>query len=120
MGGGPVPGGPAHFFHGTKAALRAGDRIVPGHAANYGARRRAGWVYMTARLEIAILAAERVLVDDLDRHPERDLLRVGLDADQVALERAGNAHLHAELVRLPGLAFADALHLRRVPGVELG
>ena len=40
--------------------------------------------------------------------------------DQVALERAGNAHLHPELVRLPGLAFADAVHLGRMPGVELG
>lgn len=51
-------GGPAHYFHGTKVALREGDRIVPGHAANYGAGRPAGWVYMTARLEIAVLAAE--------------------------------------------------------------
>ena len=67
MGGGPVPGGPAHFFHGTRAALRAGDRIVPGHAANYGARRRAGWVYMTARLEIAILAAELAAEDGAGR-----------------------------------------------------
>ncbi|WP_103257976.1 NAD(+)--rifampin ADP-ribosyltransferase [Tabrizicola aquatica] len=50
--------GTAHYFHGTKVALRTGDRIVPGHAANYGAGRPAGWVYMTARLEIAVLAAE--------------------------------------------------------------
>ena len=42
--------------------------------------------------------------------------------DQVALELrgAGDAHLHAKLVRLLGLAFADAVHLGCVPGVELG
>lgn len=39
--------------------------------------------------------------------------------DQVALERTGNAHLHAELVGCPGLALADAAHLGGVPGVEL-
>ncbi|MDP3195119.1 NAD(+)--rifampin ADP-ribosyltransferase [Tabrizicola sp.] len=50
--------GPEHFFHGTKVALCEGDRIVPGHRSNYGAGRPAGWVYMTARLEIAVLAAE--------------------------------------------------------------
>ena len=53
-----MAGGSAHYFHGTKVALRTGDRIVPGHASNYGAGRPAGWVYMTARLEIAVLAAE--------------------------------------------------------------
>ena len=40
--------------------------------------------------------------------------------DQVAFERAGNADLHAKLVGRLGLAFADAVHLGRVPGVELG
>lgn len=51
-------GGPAHGFHGTKVALREGDRIVPGHGSNYGAGRPGAWVYMTARLEVAVLAAE--------------------------------------------------------------
>lgn len=51
-------GGPAHGFHGTKVTLRAGDRIVPGFASNYGSGRPGSWVYMTARLEIAVLAAE--------------------------------------------------------------
>jgi hypothetical protein len=50
--------GPAHGFHGTKVDLREGDRIVPGFAANYGSGRPGAWVYMTARLEIAVLAAE--------------------------------------------------------------
>lgn len=39
---------------------------------------------------------------------------------QVALERAGTVHLHPKLVRLLGLARADALHCRDVPRVELG
>ncbi|WP_374431801.1 NAD(+)--rifampin ADP-ribosyltransferase [Tabrizicola sp.] len=60
-------GGPAHGFHGTKADLRAGDRIVPGFAANFGAGRPARWVYLTARLEIAVLAAELALGDGAAR-----------------------------------------------------
>lgn len=50
--------GPAHYFHGTKADLRTGDRIVAGRSSNYGAGKAAAWVYVTARLEIAVLAAE--------------------------------------------------------------
>jgi rifampin ADP-ribosylating transferase len=51
----PIPG---PFFHGTAAALARGDLIVPGHPANYGAGRPATWVYVSARLDIAVLAAE--------------------------------------------------------------
>jgi hypothetical protein len=51
-------GGPVHYFHGTKAKLRTGDRIVAGRPSNYGSGRGAVWVYVTARLEIAVLAAE--------------------------------------------------------------
>jgi hypothetical protein len=51
-------GGPAHGFHGTRADLLTGDRIVPGHASNYGTGRPARWVYLSARLEISVLAAE--------------------------------------------------------------
>ena len=40
--------------------------------------------------------------------------------DQVALERGGNAHLHAKLIRVATLSLGDALHLGRVPAVELG
>jgi hypothetical protein len=60
-------GGPAHAFHGTNVGLREGDRIEPGYASNYGAGRPAGWVYMTARLEIAILAAELAAGDGRPR-----------------------------------------------------
>ncbi len=40
--------------------------------------------------------------------------------DQIALERHGEAHLHTELVRVTTLTVNDALHLRRVPAVDLG
>jgi len=70
-------GGPAHGFHGTKAALQRDDRIVPGYASNYGAGRPAGWVYLTARLEIAVLAAEMAAGEGAARvyvvEPETDI-----------------------------------------------
>ncbi len=47
-----------HYFHGTKADLVRGDLIVAGLTSNYGAGRPAAWVYLTARLDIAVLAAE--------------------------------------------------------------
>jgi len=40
--------------------------------------------------------------------------------DQVALERHGQAHLHAKLVGVATLALGDALDLRGMPAVELG
>lgn len=44
-----APSGP--FYHGTKADLRPGDLIEPGHRSNYGhGRRTSPWVYMTATL----------------------------------------------------------------------
>jgi hypothetical protein len=46
------------FYHGTRAALAPGDLIVTGHPSNYGAAKPAAWVYMTALLEGAVLAAE--------------------------------------------------------------
>ena len=42
-----APAGP--FYHGTKADLRVGDLIRPGHRSNYGDSARTNpWVYMTA------------------------------------------------------------------------
>jgi rifampin ADP-ribosylating transferase len=41
------------FYHGTKADLKVGDWIKPGYNSNYGARKRAGYVYLTATLEAA-------------------------------------------------------------------
>lgn len=46
------------FYHGTRADLRIGDLIRPGHASHYGARKQASWVYFTGGLEAAIWGAE--------------------------------------------------------------
>lgn len=46
------------FYHGTRADLRPGDLIAPGHSSNYGKRKRASWVYLTGTLDAAIWGAE--------------------------------------------------------------
>lgn len=46
------------FFHGTRADLRPGDLIAPGRGSNYGARRTARFVYLTATLDAAVWGAE--------------------------------------------------------------
>lgn len=50
-----------NFYHGTKAALKLGDLIEPGYHSNYGARKKATYVYLTATLEAAIWGAELAL-----------------------------------------------------------
>ena len=53
-------GGPAAetFYHGTKADLQPGDLIAPGFNSNYGTRRKAKYVYLTATLDAAVWGAE--------------------------------------------------------------
>ncbi|HQY61627.1 MAG: NAD(+)--rifampin ADP-ribosyltransferase [Myxococcales bacterium] len=46
------------YLHGTKAALTPGDLIRPGHASNYGERKNAAFVYLTATLDAATWGAE--------------------------------------------------------------
>jgi rifampin ADP-ribosylating transferase len=46
------------FFHGTKANFGMGDLITPGYASNYGTRKAAAHVYLTATLDAAIWGAE--------------------------------------------------------------
>lgn len=47
------------YFHGTKAALQPGDRIEPGHVANFGpAPRTANFVYFTRTLDASVWGAE--------------------------------------------------------------
>ena len=46
------------YYHGTKAELNMGDLIGPGYVSNYGSRRRAAFVYLTATLDAAIWGAE--------------------------------------------------------------
>ncbi|HSJ70018.1 MAG TPA: NAD(+)--rifampin ADP-ribosyltransferase [Acidimicrobiia bacterium] len=46
------------YYHGTKAALEPGDLIDPGYKSNYGSRRRANHVYLTATVDAAVWGAE--------------------------------------------------------------
>ena len=42
------------FFHGTKADLKIGDLIEIGLNSNYGQRKNAKYIYLTATLDAAI------------------------------------------------------------------
>jgi hypothetical protein len=46
------------LYHGTKANLRPGDLIGPGFRSNYGSRKKAAYVYLTATLDAAAWGAE--------------------------------------------------------------
>ena len=49
------------LYHGTKADLKPGDLIGPGYNSNYGKRKKAAWVYLTATLDAATWGAELAL-----------------------------------------------------------
>ena len=49
------------FYHGTRADLKPGDLIGPGCASNYGKRKKANFVYLTATLDAATWGAELAL-----------------------------------------------------------
>lgn len=51
------PGEPA-YYHGTKADLKPGDLIEPGFTSNYGSRKKAKYIYLTATLDAAVWGAE--------------------------------------------------------------
>lgn len=46
------------YYHGTKADLKVGELIEPGYVSNYGKRRQANFVYLTATLDAAVWGAE--------------------------------------------------------------
>ena len=46
------------YYHGTKANLRVNDLIEPGYASNYGRRKQATVVYLSATLDAAVWGAE--------------------------------------------------------------
>lgn len=46
------------YYHGTKAKLNLGDLIVPGFASNYGSRKKAAFVYLSATVDAAVWGAE--------------------------------------------------------------
>jgi rifampin ADP-ribosylating transferase len=55
------------FFHGTKANLKIGDFIEVGLKSNFGQRKNAKYVYLTATLDAAIWGAELALGEEPER-----------------------------------------------------
>lgn len=55
------------YFHGTKADLKVGDLISPGFNSNYGERKNAKYIFLTATLDAAIWGAELALGEGRER-----------------------------------------------------
>src|SRR5262245_30057807 len=55
------------YYHGTKAELKRGDLIGPGYNSNYGKRKKAAYVYLTATLDAATWGAELAQGEGLGR-----------------------------------------------------
>lgn len=51
------------YFHGTKADLKLGDMIEPGYNSNFGERKNAKYIFLTATLDAAIWGAELAVGD---------------------------------------------------------
>lgn len=59
--------GSQKLYHGTKANLKKGDLIEPGFSSNYGKRKKASYIYLTATLDAAIWGAELALGEGAGR-----------------------------------------------------
>jgi rifampin ADP-ribosylating transferase len=46
------------YYHGTRADMKPGDLIEPGYNSNFGSRRSANHVYLTATVDAAVWGAE--------------------------------------------------------------
>ena len=55
------------YFHGTKADLNIGDFIEVGLKSNYGQKKKAKYIYLTATLDAAIWGAELALGEGRER-----------------------------------------------------
>jgi rifampin ADP-ribosylating transferase len=55
------------YYHGTKADLKAGDLIEAGRVSNYGSRKKANFIYLSATLDAAIWGAELAVGDGAGR-----------------------------------------------------
>ena len=55
------------YFHGTKADLKVGDLIEAGFNSNYGQKKNAKYIFLSATLDAAIWGAELAFGD----RPER-------------------------------------------------
>ncbi len=63
----PAAEDPGPFFHGTKVHLRPGDLLEPGYSSNFGERRKANFVYLTATMDAAIWGAELAMGEGPER-----------------------------------------------------
>ncbi len=55
------------YFHGTKADLEVGDLIEVGFNSNFGQRKNAKYIFLTATLDAAIWGAELALGEGRER-----------------------------------------------------
>src|SRR3989339_464564 len=55
------------YFHGTKANLKIGDLIEVGFNSNFGQRKNAKYIFLTATLDAAIWGAELAIGDGCER-----------------------------------------------------
>lgn len=55
------------YFHGTKSDLNLGDLIEVGYNSNYGQRKNAKFIFLTATLDAAIWGAELAHGEDRER-----------------------------------------------------
>ena len=55
------------YFHGTKADLKIGDFIETGLNSNYGQKKKAKYIFLTATLDAAIWGAELALGEGRER-----------------------------------------------------
>lgn len=55
------------YFHGTKADLKVGDFIEVGNNSNYGQRKNAKYIFLTATLDAAIWGAELAVGEGRER-----------------------------------------------------
>jgi len=55
------------FFHGTKADLKIGDFIEIGNNSNYGQKKKAKYIYVSATLDAAVWGAELALGEGRER-----------------------------------------------------
>ncbi len=63
---GPEPFAPT-YFHGTKADLKVGDLVEVGFNSNYGQRKNAKYIFLTATLDAAIWGAELAFGEGRER-----------------------------------------------------
>ena len=55
------------YFHGTKADLKVGDLIEVGFNSNYGQKKNAKYIFLTATLDAAIWGAELAFGEGRER-----------------------------------------------------